>query len=103
MTWVSSAKRQLESLHWPAARAAMIRARLVRLLEPGGVNSAEKGLWMGCDVTSLMSGILCRVRFAHHLCLPAASSCLPMQYKLLTVRTKICPREIAGEAKQSSS
>src|SRR4051812_34521898 len=56
MTWVSSAKRQLESLLSPPARAAMIRARLVRLLEPGGVNSAVKGLWTGWRVMSLIVG-----------------------------------------------
>src|SRR3954470_9589801 len=55
MTWVSSAKRQLESLDWPPARAAMMSARLVRLFEPGGVNSAVKGLPMGWRVMSLMN------------------------------------------------
>src|ERR1041385_8202197 len=55
MTSVSSAKRQLLSSLSPLAIAARTSARLVRLLEPGGVKLAVKGLMIGVSVRSLMT------------------------------------------------
>src|SRR3954464_13268427 len=54
MTWVSSAKRTLERVQGPSARAARTNARLVRLLEPGGVILARKGAVKGGMERSVM-------------------------------------------------
>src|SRR4051812_4288472 len=43
MTCVSSAKRTLESSQTPSASAARIRARFVKLFDPGGASVAVKG------------------------------------------------------------
>src|SRR5712671_5781582 len=58
ITAVSSANRPFRSLLSPLASAAMISARFVKLFDPGGVNSAEKGRCTGCIVTSLMAATL---------------------------------------------
>jgi len=55
MTRVSSANRTFESVLFPAASAARISARLVMLLDPGGLMDALKGRVTGSIATSLIS------------------------------------------------
>ncbi|CAB4734869.1 unannotated protein [freshwater metagenome] len=54
MASVSSANNAPVSVEVPLASAAQISARLVMLLEPGGLNSTSKGCVSGCTSTEFM-------------------------------------------------